>query len=146
MKFTDIKKTSSSQILFCKKIGIDVKGDTVSVAAAKIEEHIQKYFWGNEDLGSPTEKQIKLARKFGIDISGMSRIVGDAVIDDILTQLNFNVIKEQQLKPGVRVRKKSDASKREYIISSISQDGTVYFKGGNGQRAWARNLINIELA
>jgi hypothetical protein len=146
MKFTDIKKVSSTQILFCKKIGIDVEGDTVGVAAAKIEEQIQKYFFGNEELASPTEKQIKLAKKFDIDISGMSRIVGNAVINDILTQLNFNAIKEQSLKPGVRVRKKNDLSERVYIISSISPDGTVYFKGGNGQRAWARNLINIELA
>ena len=146
MNFSDIELVSENQIAFCKKLGLDVSGDSVGVAAAKIEEAIQQQFWGIEVKDSPTSKQITLANKFGIDISGMSRLVGNAVIDDIMSQLNANAIKEQGLRPGLRVRKSHDRTGREYVISSISPDGTVFFKGGNGQRAWARNLVSLEKA
>jgi len=143
MKFNDIEKVSDNQITFCKKLSIDVKGDSVGIASAKIEEKIQAQFWGHENIDVPTEKQIALAAKFKIDISKMSRLVGDAVIEDIMWQLNANAIKEQNLKPGLLVRKKYEESGSAYVISSISKDGTVYFKGGNGQKAWARNLVNV---
>ncbi|MFH1674245.1 MAG: hypothetical protein ABIF87_12580 [Pseudomonadota bacterium] len=146
MNFDDIELVSEKQIVFCRKLGLDVSGNSVSVAAAKINEVIQRQFWGSPINESPTDKQISLAKKFGIDISHMSRLVGDAVINDIMTQLNANAIKEQGLRPGLRVRKVYDKTSREYIISSIRPDGTVYFKGGNGQRAWARNLVSLEKA
>lgn len=146
MELPNIEKASSEQVDFCKKLGIDVKGNTVGMAAAKLEELIQKCFWGIEQMETPTEKQIDLAKKFGIDISHMSRIVGNAVIDNIMAQLNYNAIKEQKLIPGLPVKKRNDPLNREFIISTIGPNGTVYFKGGNGQRAWARSLINNEKA
>lgn len=140
-EFPDIPVADKMQIAFCRKLGLNVEGDSIGVAYAKVQEEIEKGFWGNQERKAPSEKQIALAAKFGIDIAGMSRTVGSAVIDDIMSQLNANAIRQQELAPGVRVQKVHDPLNTVYVISSIREDGTVYFKGGNGQKAWARSLV-----
>ena len=139
---TKIKRISEEQVAFGRKIGLDLSTCTVRVAAAKIEDIIDQNFWGKE-LGTPTEKQSELAAKFGYDISEETQRVGSAVIEDIMAQLNLELIEEQNLMPGDIVKNKWDPLHREYIISSIREDGLVFFKGGNGKRAWARNLIKV---
>lgn len=61
-----------------------------------------------------------------------------------MMELNQAVISQQQLGPGVAVRNKHDPLHRRWVISSIGDDGTVFFKGGNGAKAWSRSLIRIE--
>ena len=73
----------------------------------------------------------------------MSRRVADAVVGDLMTELNLAAIQRERLAPGVTVKNKHDIVDRERVISSIQQDGTVYFRGGSGARAWARSLIRI---
>jgi hypothetical protein len=109
-----------------------------------IEDVIQRDFLGKDALGVPTAKQIELAAKFGHDISMATRRVGNAVIDDLMRQLNREAISEQKLEAGVAVINKHDQLRSKLIISSIADDGTVYFRGGNGGRAWARSLIRSE--
>ena len=138
-----IDRVNNQQIAFCRKLGIDVSGDTISLATAKIYDIIRREFFG-EKLGSPSEKQIELAKKFGYDISHCTQREGNAIIDDLMSELNYESIEEQKLKPGVEVINRWDDLKRIYIISSIREDGIVFFKGGNGKKAWARNLERIE--
>ncbi len=138
-----IDLVNNQQIEFCRKLGIDVTGDTVSLAAAKIYGIMRRDFFG-EELGRPSEKQIALAKKFGFDISQCSQIEGNAIIDDLMSELNHESIEKQKLGPGVEVINKWDDLKRVYTISSIREDGLVFFKGGNGKKAWARNLERIE--
>jgi hypothetical protein len=137
---SDIQRVTVSQVAFGKRLGLDLEGDTVGVALAKIADEIEREFWGHNDLGSPTSRQIELAEKFGADISMLSRGVGNAVIDDLMTRLNMDSVRQQKLAPGVAVRRKHDLIGRVYVVSSIKDDGTVYFRGGNGQRVWSRNL------
>lgn len=140
MNFIDIKKADEIQISLCKKFGLDVRNDTASVAYAKLIDCLDKKFWKSEQI-MPTEKQIELARKFDIDISKYSKEVGEAIISDIMLQLNIDSIKRQDLKPGDEVRYKDDKIGRILTISSIKEDGNIFFKGGNGNRAWARNVV-----
>jgi hypothetical protein len=135
---------TETQIQFGRRIGLDLAGKTVGVARAMIEDAIYCQFYGRNDLGAPTLKQIELARKFGHDISTVSRRVGDAIIDDIMTQLNIEAIASQRLAPDVVVTNKHDQLGRKFVISSITEDGTVYFRGGNGAKAWARSLIRAD--
>ena len=139
---TKIKRVSEKQVSFGRKIGLELNNCTIGVAVAKIENQIDQNFWGRE-LGEPTKKQIELAAKFGYDISGETRGVGSAVIDDIMEQLNLEAIERQNLLPGDIVKNIWDSLHREYVISSIREDGLIFFKGGNGKRAWARNLIKV---
>lgn len=129
---------------FCKRLGLCVDGDTDLVASAKIEDLIDLEFHNSEMLEQPTVKQVELAAKFGYDISNATKRVGCAVIADLMTELNLEAIEEQGLVPGCEVINRWDSLKRVEVISSIQQDGTVYLKGGNGKRAWARNLAKID--
>ena len=135
---------TEAQIQFGRRIGLDLAGKTVGVAQAMIEDAIDRQFYGRNDLGEPTPKQIALAREFGHDISTTSCRVGHAVINDVMTQLNHDAISSQRLAPDAVVTNKHDPSRRKLRISSITADGTVYFRGGNGAKAWARSLIRAD--
>jgi hypothetical protein len=135
---------TEAQIQFGRRIGLDLAGKTVRVAQAMIEDAIHCQFYARNDLGEPTPKQIELARKFSHDTSTVSRRVGDAIIDDIMTQLNCEAIANQRLAPDVVVTNKHDQLGRKFVISSITEDGTVYFRGSNGAKAWARSLIRAD--
>lgn len=134
-----IPRVSDDQISFGAKLGLDLRGCTISVATARIESAIDTKFRRVSSVGNPTPKQIALAAKFGYDIAGLSRREGNAVIDDLMTELNYEVIEAEGLAPGVEVVNIHDVGST-FVISSIHPDGTVYFRGGNGQRAWARSL------
>src|SRR5262249_35990530 len=139
-----VRAVNERQVAFANRLGIDIVDKSVGVAWAMIEDAIQRDFWGNPDAGTPTAKQIALAGKFGFDISQTTRRVGDAIIDDIMYELNREAIATQKLSPGVAVINKHDIFRRVLTISSIAEDGTVYFRGGNGARAWARSLTRAE--
>jgi hypothetical protein len=136
---SSIPGVSVAQVAFGERLGLDLRGSTVSVAAARIEDAVDLGFWGRE-LGNPTPKQVELAAKFGYDISAFSRRVGDAIISDLMEQLNHDAIKAEGLATGVTVINLHDDVPTKYTISSVYPDGTVYFRGGNGKRAWARSL------
>lgn len=138
-----LKILSEAQILFGVQLGLDFTGCSPNVALAMIEDCIDTRFNAVSDLGVPSEKQIALASKFGRDISVLSKRVGSAVIEDIMQKLNEEAISQQSLSPGDSVYNKHDATRRTYVISSIKEDGTVYFRGGNGAKAWARSLVRI---
>ena len=135
-----IPKVSDDQIDFGAKLGLDLRGCTLSVAAARIEDAVDVGFRGASHLRHATPKQVALAAKFGYKIACLSRREGDAVIDDLMTELNHDAIAAEELAPGVAVVNIHDTIGRTFVISSIHPDGTVYFRGGGGQRAWARSL------
>lgn len=138
-----IPRVGDDQAGFGAKLDLDLRGCTLSVAAARIEDAIDVGFRGASSVGNPTPKQIALAAKFGYDIAGLSRREGDAVIDDLMTELNHETIESEGLAPGVAVVNIHDVVGRTFVISSVQPDGTVYFRGGNGQRAWARSLRRV---
>ena len=142
MKLMGAQTVTKTQIEFGKRLGLDLNGQSVGVAIARIEDEISRQFWGKTELSSPSEKQIELAAKFGFDISKDTRAVGSALIDDIMNHLNTEAIEREKLELGARVRRKGRHD-TEYTISSIREDGTVFFKGGNGRKAWARSLERV---
>ena len=135
---------TEAQIAFGTRLGLDLNNKSVGVAYAMIEDAVQQGFFGQNDFGAPTAKQIELAAKFGIDITHATRSVSDAVITDIMFELNQKAITEQKLTAGTKVTNKYDILDTIRTISSIAEDGTVYFKGGNGARAWARSLVRVD--
>jgi len=135
---------TEAQVEFGKRLDLELDGKSVGVAYAMVGDAIQRSFFGKNDLGAPTTKQIELAAKFGIDIARATRSVGDAVITDIMFKLNQEAIVEQKLAPGIKVVNKHDILGKVRTVSSIAGDGTVYFKGGNGARAWARSLVRMD--
>ena len=138
-----MQPVSDDQIAFGRRLGLDLEGKSISEALAMIHDVIDRDFFGLSDLGAATPKQLEFAAKFQHNLSHASRRVADAVVDDLMTELNLAAIQRERLAPGVAVKNKHDIIERKLIISSIQSDGTIYFKGGNGARAWARSLIRI---
>ena len=139
-----VAMVSPNQVEVGRKLGIDLTARTVRVASAMIGEYLMLNFWGATEGTSPSTRQCELAEEFGYDIKNMSRGVGSAIIDDIMDHLNTETIERESLEPGVRVRFRGRDDEKVRVISSISPDGTVFFKGGNGQKAWARSLERLK--
>jgi hypothetical protein len=135
---------SSDQVAFGKRLGLELDGKSVSEAYALILDMIDKDFFNITELGSATPKQIAFAAKYQRNIGAASRRVADAVITDLMTRLNDEAIERERLAPGVAVRNVHDAMQRKHVISSIREDGTIFFKGGNGAKAWARSLVRVD--
>lgn len=143
-KLKFILYTNNQQIAFGERLGLDFTNCTQALAYAKISDYVDKNFYGTTDLGSPTNKQIELALKHGFDISCMSKREVNAIIGDLMIELNLQSIEDNNLIPGAEVFKLNDESQTPYVISSISSNGTCYFRGGNGKKTWAGNLRRIE--
>jgi hypothetical protein len=139
-----MKPVSDEQIAFARRLGLDIEGKSGSEALAMIHDAIDRDFLGLSDLGKATPKQIEFAAQFQRNLSQVSRRVADAIVDGLMTELNLAAITRERLAPGVTVRNKRDLIERLLVVSSIQPNGTVYFKGGNGARAWARNLIRVD--
>ena len=71
-----VPKVSDDQVDFGAKLSLDLRGCTLSVAAARIEDAVDVGFRGASNLGNPTPKQIALAAKFGYEIAHLSRREG----------------------------------------------------------------------
>jgi hypothetical protein len=138
-----VESVNEQQIAVGLRLGLDLRGRSVRVASAMIGDFLMTHFWGVSERGQPSLRQRELAEEFGFDISGLSKGVGSAVIDDIMDHLNKEAIETEGLEPGVQVRFRSRDDGRVRIVSSVTPDGTVYFKGGNGQKAWARSLVRV---
>jgi hypothetical protein len=135
---------NEEQVSFGALLGLDIKGDTITVAHAKFYDYIDSRFGSQKDEKELTRRQIEFASEFGFDISKYSKRVGETVINDILYSLDVESIKKQNLKPYTLVYNRHDTSSERLVISSIKMEtGIVYFKGGCGRYAFARNLINI---
>jgi hypothetical protein len=122
-----MRYVTEAQIAFGRRLGLDLTGKALGEAEAIIFDVIRRDFHGMTDLGSPTPKQIELAAKLQRDISTASRAVGDATIADLTTDLNQQAIQRERLAPGVVVVNRHDTFPRKYVISSIKDNGTVFF-------------------
>ena len=87
-----MRYVTEAQIAFGRRLSLDLTNKSLGQAEAMISDVIRRDFHGVTDLGSPTPKQIELAVKFQRDISGITRAVGDAVISDLMNDLNQQVI------------------------------------------------------
>ncbi len=141
-KLSHIRLVNERQVAFGIRLGFDLAGCTFNVAAARIEDCIRSEFHGDTLLHA-TEKQAALAAKFGYDITAYTRRLAHAVIADIMEQLDREAIIAEGLAPGVTITNIHDKRSTHYVISSVQPDLLVYFKGGNGHKAFARSLKRV---
>jgi hypothetical protein len=114
----------------------------------KIVNAIKRVFSIPVDTRSATREQIAFADKFGIDVSEYTLEMASMVLSKITEREDQESIIRQSLKPGdsvqIQYKKPGYSSNGSiYTISSIKH-GMVYFKGGNGKRASARNITKVE--
>jgi hypothetical protein len=120
-----MRPVSEEQITFGRRLGLDLHGKSISEALAMIHDVIDRDFLNLSDSGEATPKQIEFAAKFQRNLSRVSRRVADAVVGDLMTELNVAAIQRERLAPGVAVKNKHDIIERKFVISSIQPDGTV---------------------
>lgn len=145
-------KPDSEQLATASQLGIQVSpGDTFAAVASAILEEI-----GNA-IGCPpravTDRQRELASELEIDVTGCASSWSAFVkIQEAIQLSNLDAVRSMRLKPGDIVvyahdplerRMKelmgeewesvADDFPREFEVSSIREDGQVYFKGGKGQ-------------
>lgn len=143
----DLGKTTLRQVEIAKLFKIDISNDIPEVGYIKIVNYLKKQFCLPIDSKPATEKQIAFARKFGYDVSNYSTEMAGMVLSRITRREDENSILQQNLQPGdiVTLFNRMHPEKTgiiTYAISSI-KDGMVYFKGGNGKKASARNVRQV---
>ena len=143
------------------RLGIQVSpDDTFSEVASRILEEV------SDAIGCPrrgiSDRQYELAEESGIDVSDCkSSWVAFVRIKEAIQLSNLDAVRQMRLEPGDRVTltdtigeqhlkavlgerwdSVSQQFSREFEVSSIREDGQVFFKGG-GLQAPARYLDKI---
>ena len=156
------KKPTEDQLKTAAGLNVQVsRDDTYAGLAAKILEAV------GDAIGCPprvvSARQHELALELGIDLNNCGSWWAAYVrIQEEIQVANLAAVKRMELKPGDIVVQADSASlerlqealgerwesvaghfPREFEVSSIRQDGQVYFKGGSGQ-APARYLEKVE--
>ena len=131
---------TNDQKEIAKQLGISIsKLDSFNVVAAKILDHVA-IATGDWDVAGPTERQVEYAVSLGIKVGKYSRRVVSAKIEDELKERNVKALKKLKLKPGDKVKLKEEKDVRDNIISSIKENGKIYFKGIGCRQAWATQI------
>lgn len=131
---------SNGQKKIAKQLGIRIDSyDSFRIAAAKILDRIAVVI-GEKEAVKPTERQIEYAKTLVVYIKNDSRRVISAKIEDELEKRNIKALKKLKLKPGDKVLLKEKTFPREYVISSIKENGKIYFKGIGCPQAWVSQI------
>ena len=124
------------------RLGIEIDVSSFSIAAAQIEEALAPALWLNPDCEPATAKQIEYAASLDIDVSNDPKRVASVKIQEQQDARNKALIKKMNLQPGTAVLWKRN--QREMVISSIAENGRLWFKGGNGYGAFPHEIEPIE--
>lgn len=156
---------SPEQLATADQLGIQVSpDDTFAAAASAILERV------GDAIGCPprvvSDRQRELAIELDIDVTDCASSWSAFVrIQEAIQLSNLDAVRRMGLEPGDVVVKAADDprerrvaqmlgerwepiaehSSREFEVSSIREDGQVYFKGGSGQ-APARYLARRKTA
>lgn len=126
-------KFSKKQAELASLIGIQLKDESVTMAAAKIRNAIFYEIYPDEEKREATENQLSFINELGLKPISKDFLIASAQINEEVTKLNIRAINEFKLKSGVNILVSKFGEEREYIISSISDNYRIWFKGGQGQ-------------
>jgi hypothetical protein len=149
--YTYVPRVAPEQVDVGRRLGLDLSQDTWAVARARILDVVGPAIGDHERYRKPTEKQIAWAKSLGIDLTEESYRVAYAMIHDALWERENRLIEEMQLRPGdtvSRVRQLEWEGQihewtEERIISSIRDDGLLYFKGTGSRRGWPSKFTKV---
>ncbi len=131
---------TKNQKEIARQLGVRVvKSDSFNVVAAEIRDHVAIAI-GDWKAADPTERQLEYAKSLGINVGKYSRRVISAKIEDELTKRNVKALKKLKLKPGDKVTLTEEVGIRYHIVSTIKDNGKIYFKGIGCPQAWATQI------
>ena len=132
-------KSSDFQKEIALKFNLEIDESSFEVAASQLLDFFELAL-GTKPIGhlSSTMKQKEFAKELGINVEKDSIRVASAKISVAVDQKNRELLKKYDLKPGKQVKwKKWD---RIMVISSISENCRLWFKGGNGWGAFPHEI------
>lgn len=133
------------------RVGLVLDDEPRAIAAALLEDHLQPAIRGTQPLAA-TDRQREFLHQLGsrhADRRDLTRTVASAWIDHMLTlQTIDHLIRLQPVRnDAVIVRKVTEFEGRRLEsldykrISSIGDNGLLYFMGGNGQCAYPHRVV-----
>ena len=131
-------EATKEQKEFAKKLGINLTGIPKNVAIAMMNDTIRTGFNGMKTKLA-TQKQVEFGKQFNWDFSCMTSSIAFAYIKNILWELNFVIIEQQRLRPGVWTENIYNKEKRQ--ILSIDKNGLVRFADLRRPYRYARSLL-----
>ena len=139
-----------TQRAMAARLGIEVSsGDSFAVVASAILEEV------GDAIGCPprdvSDRQRELAHELEIDIADCSSFsVAFVRIQEAIQLANLDAVRRMGLKPGDRIVRRMTEGERiqmprenEYEVSSIREDGHVFFKGGGQAPACYLDRVTI---
>jgi hypothetical protein len=135
------------QVQIARMLGLDVTGDADEVAAARIFDLVAPAI-GDRPIRPSTDKQRAFAEALGVDVSLDSLRVASGRIQTTLRTRNLEAVARMGLVAGAIVILERNlehdgarcCTREAAAVSSISEDGIVYFRGGTCYRAPASRL------
>ena len=136
---------SEEVLKLAKYLGIDCSDTNyASIIKVRVMNAIGQMFGDDRKEAKSSRKQIDYSKREGLgDVSGFTMEEVSALIYEKLHFLDIKSVEEQDLKAGNRVIFR-DYPVRGFLVISSVKDGIVYFKGGNGSKAFARNVIKLQ--
>jgi hypothetical protein len=141
------------QVRIAEALGVDVSGDSESVAAARILDEVALVIGERNGRRPATEKQVEYGQRLGLKLGAESLRVAAAKIHEALRRRSVDALRTLDLKPGDRVVRRPvfephgepHETAQEFVISSIQSNSRVFFKGGHGQSAWPTQLEKVDI-
>jgi len=143
---------TAKQLEVGELLGLDLSQDTWAVARARILDLVGTAINREEPYDQPTAKQIAWARSLGIDVTEQSYRVAYAMIQDALWERENQLIRQMKLRPGDTVAREREYDhegeiqkrREEFVVSSISENGRLYFKGTGSKSGWPSQFTKID--
>lgn len=120
------------------KLGVFIDPRSFNVAAAQLSDYLAAALDPEASSEPATEKQIAYAATLGVDVASETKRVASARIQEKHDERNRSLIQSMSLAPGVEVLWKETG--RLMVISSIAENGRLWFKGGNGMGAFPHQV------
>lgn len=151
------KAASSAQLELANKVGLVLNGNEPhDVAGAMLEEHLKPLIWGS-GVEDATARQYEYLTDLGATFTSNTRFskkVASAWIQYYLALKNVKELERLKPEAGLGVIERyawvdvqtglTRVSLTYFIVSSIGEDGRVFFKGGNGKSAWSSSLAKAK--
>lgn len=138
-----MEKATKRQIEIAKIHDISIDESSFRIAAAQIYEELIDVFEYEYEIEPATQKQKEFAEDLGIDVSNDSKSLANTKISVAVDKQNWERIEKLGLEPGVKVRYKKGANifgQTTHVISSISDNARLWFKGGQGKGAFPHEI------
>ena len=135
-------RASAFQESLAYHLGVDIDRSSFNIAAAQLTDAVAPALWPDPERSTVSGKQIAYAEALGIDVSRDTKRVASVKIQERLDARNRRLIADLKLAPGCIVYWKK--FEPEMIISSIAENGRLWFKGGNGQGAFPHEIELVE--